>query len=603
MNTDQTKDKLTRFMDAFGGLLDKYEAANPKWMETTLLQMLYGAVQDLRDTATKDAETPYGPFLELRYPVQADWENVEPVYFHVSAEDLADAERTGQALAEGFIAVRSIFLLRHLTREVLIVFKNGKASYKVPEELDKKLAKLPRKEQVRRIEKRLKLPPRLRRIGPFYGIPAGGKRRARTYIVIEFFPCVLDLDTKQAYYPIVIGLDFTGIRAKDLDPGTRAELFKGILEGIKAAIPEENWAFLERPRPEPEARPVTKTEALVKVGLTLGHQEFGKRPRQLGLFDGLLDTTRKEIAEKSIEVIGLDISEAQRAALFAIQKLLTETDYKGNIPGKNIEGDKGFNFSGFLPALQFTPAEYLKAYGLKKKKTARGWEEYSGEERRQALQALVDLTKPFLFVAKWTYPKTVKGKTENVTDRIETIRPLIHITRGYEALTKQEDAALDKGTGTAGTDEKLKAIAIEPAPIVVKGIDRYFVLMPANYAEEIKFLVPHASKFVYRFVRWLIVQAEEKRRHRADLVILEGIQEIAYHLRMDAYIKTNQGKRIRQIITKCYKAAKDLGYLLSYGTVRGQTKDLERLELNPEKFRRAREIAEERERLEETKPA
>jgi hypothetical protein len=72
---------------------------------------------------------------------------------------------------------------------------------------------------------------------------------------------------------------------------------------------------------------------------------------------------------------------------------------------------------------------------------------------------------------------------------------------------------------------------------------------------------------------------------------------------MDAYIKSNQFKRIRQILNKCYRVAKDLGYLLSYGTVRGETKDLERLELNPEKFSRVREIEEELERLEDKKPS
>jgi hypothetical protein len=36
---------------------------------------------------------------------------------------------------------------------------------------------------------------------------------------------------------------------------------------------------------------------------------------------------------------------------------------------------------------------------------------------------------------------------------------------------------------------------------------------------------------------------------------------------------------------------------LSYSTIQGQTKELERLELNPEKFERIRKIEEERERL------
>jgi len=604
MNKDEFKDKADKFLKSLWALTDKYEEHNPEWLQTTLFQILYQAVENfkrvLEDPEEKDV-TWDAPLTELRYPVEADWDKVEPVYFHLSPMDLEDPEKVPAKFTRSFIAVKELYVLRHVTWEILVIYKGGKGYYKVPLAVDKRLAKLKKAERARRLERILKPITKVTRF-PLYEVPHG-KKTLKAFLVFQFNPCVLNVDEKVAYYPIVIGLEFRGHTAKDLDEEARASLLTEYLKAIQELIPKEDWGFIKAPRPEPEARPVTKPEALVKVGLTLEQQKFGHRPRQLGLFDGLMDTTRKEIAEKSIEVIGLDISEAQRAALFAIQKLFSATDYKGNIPGKENYKSEAFSFQGFLPALQFTPAEYLAAYGLKKRKTARGWEEYSGEERRQALQALVDLTKPFLFKAKWAYPRTVRGKTETVINRIEKISPLILITRGWEALTKQEDAALDKGAGTAGTDEKLKAIQIEPSPIVVQGIERFYALKPANYAEEIKFLVPHASKFVYRFVDWLIVQAELKRRNRAPLVILENIQEIAYHLRMDAYIKTNQGKRIRQIIAKCYKVAKDLGYLLSYETVKGQTKDLERLELNPEKFRRVREIAEERERLEEENPA
>jgi len=606
MNPDDFKDRFKKFRDAFGFFTDKYEEANPEWMKVALLQILYQAVENLK-RAIEDPEekeiTWEAPFTELRYPAQADWEKVEPQYFHVTAEDLEDPERLKETFYKGFMTVKEVYVLRQVTREILVILKGGKGFYKVPLSLDKKLAKLPKKERARRIERILKPITKVSRLGPLYDIPLAGKRRAKAYLVIQLNPCVLDVDAKEAYYPIVIGLEFRGIRPEDIDAEIRAEFWKALLQGAEEAIPKENLAFLKRPGTEPTARPVTKEAPPVKVGLSLELQKFGHRPKQLGLFDSLLDDMRKEITEKSIDVIGLDISQAQNQALFAIQKLLNDTNYLGNIPGKNIES-QGFSFKGFLPALQFTPAQYLEAFGLKKKKTARGWEEYSGEERRQALQALADLTKPYLFVYKQTYYKeTGKGKREPVIDRIEKISPLILITKGWEALTKKEDAGIDKGTPTEATDEKLKAIAIEPAPIVVKGIDKFFLLKPANYAEEIKFLCPHASKFVYRFVDWLIAQAELKRRKGRPLVIEENFEEIAYHLRMDAYIKSNQGKRIRQIINKCYQAAKDLGYLKSYGTVRGQTKDLERLELKPEKFSRVKEIKEERERLDDTRPA
>jgi len=620
MTVDEFKAQAKRFMDSFGSFLDKYEEANPEWMTITLLQVMYKAIVHLKDLIENPEEkniTWENPFTELQYPVLANWEKVEPHYFTLSSEDFKAREKAPGEKAEpdyselteeerkvrgrllekfvgGFITVKEVYIFRLLTKEILLVIGKGKWGYKLPVALDKKIARLPKKERARRIERKITKPARIK----LFDIPIKGKRPGRVYLIFGVGPCVLNVDEKRAYYPILIGLDFMGFRPKGLDEETRAALLDGILKGALEAIPKENLDFLERPGPEPTAKPVSKEAPLVKVPLHTELQKIGHRDRQLGLFDFMDDNINKEITEKKIEVIGLDISQAQNQALFAIQKLFTKTNYKGNIPGQYIES-RGFSFKGFLPALQFTPAQYLEAYGLKKIKTARGWEEYSGEERRQAFQALVDLTKPFLFV--YTRDYIEKGKP--VQDRIEKISPLILITRGWEGLTKQEGDSLNRRETTEGTDEKLKAIAIEPSPILVKGIDKFFVLKPADYAQEIKFLVPHASKFVYRFIDWLITQAELKRRHKKPLVIQENFEEIAYHLRMDAYIKSNQFKRIRQIINKCYRVAKNLGYLLNYETVRGQTKDLERLELNPEKFSRVREIEEELERLEDKKPS
>lgn len=148
----------------------------------------------------------------------------------------------------------------------------------------------------------------------------------------------------------------------------------------------------------------TTWPALVRTSLHTEDQKFGKKPlpAQLTFFD-LLDseiedpTKRKELQEKaieySLEVIGIDLTEAQNKALFAVQKLLHETDYKGNLPSKFYDGNNRFRFMGELPALRFSPAQYLEAYGVSKYQTSRGYMEFSGEERRQSLQALVDLVK------------------------------------------------------------------------------------------------------------------------------------------------------------------------------------------------------------------
>jgi len=600
MNEKEIKeisDRALEFMDTFGDFLDKYEKANPEWMKIALLQILYGAIENLKRLIEDSEEkriTWETPITELRYPVQADWEKVEPLYFHLTAADLEDPERLQEAFVKGFMTVKEVYVLRQLTREILIILKDGKAYYKVPLSLDKKLDKLPKKERARRIERILK--PVTKRVRFAYELPPVGKKRVRAYLAFQINPCVLNVDEKLAYYPIVIGIAFRGIRNQDIAPETRTEFLKALLQGTEEAIPKEDLAFLKRLKLEPTARPVTKEAPLVKTSLHTELQKFGHKPdqKQPGLFDRFLDDTRKEIEKKDVDVIGIDITPAQEQALFGLQTLLTRTNYKGNLPGEMID-DRGFKFKGHLPALEFTPAQYLEAYGLKKSLTGRGKEEYDGKDRAEALQALVDLAKKqVLFVYKTEYrvENPITKKRELRIDRIETIATLIKIIRGWEALTKKEDALLDKGTHTAATDEKLRAIAIEPAPILVQDIDSYFLLKPANYIQEINLRYPwpnRPSKFTIRLINWLITEAEIKRRKGRPLVIETSLETIAYALRMEAWIKTRQSKRIREIITKGYRIARELGYLLSYSTVQGQTKELERLELNPEKFNRVRE--------------
>lgn len=224
--------------------------------------------------------------------------------------------------------------------------------------------------------------------------------------------------------------------------------------------------------------------------------------------------------------------------------------------------------------------------------TSRGKEEFSGEERRQAIEALAQLDEKlfiFSYERKYWIP-TTKGEKELVSDVIETKDKIIKIIRGWEALTKKEASSLREGRSTSDIDKKLKAIVLRPAPILVQDIERYFILKPANCYQEIRLLYPHASKFVSRFIELLITQAEMKRRHKQPLIIEENFDEIAINLRMESYRKTKQYKRIRQILNKCYKTAKELGYLLNYSTIRGETKELDRLELNPDKFKRVKEI-------------
>lgn len=594
MDEKEFQARVGEYMETLKDVLNRYEEQNPDWWAISIFQVLYYCLKELRKMLKRHKVSWENPFIELGYPVEADWEIEAPIYLQLAPGDLEDESKVEELYKTSLAIIRNQYVLGNLTNNILVITDNKeRLEFRLPPgDLQEGLNNLTEQERAQKFGEKL-----LEKAVYNFNLPpiTIDEPQARIEIIYSIGACTLEVDNKIAYYPIAVGLNF---KPESLSTELKEAFLNQLIKTVSNMIPKENLGFLKelitRPKPEPEpvAKP-TSEAPLIKVAMQLELQKFGHKHRQLGLFDFMNDNINKEITEHKIEVIGLDISQDQNQAIFAIAKLLTDTNYQGNIPGRNKE-DSGFSFSGFLPALQFTPAEYLEAFGLKKIKTARGWEEYSGEERRRALQALVDLTKPFLFVYSRGYIKNGKP----VQDRMETISPLILITRGWEALPKQEADSLNRGKDTEGTDEKLKVIAIKPAPIFIEGIEKNFILKPANYIQEIKFLAPHASKFAYRFIDWLIAQAELKRRYKMPLIIQENFEEIAYHLRMDAYIKSNQFKRIRQILNKCYRVAKDLGYLLSYETVQGKTKDLERLELNPVKFIRVRKTEKEIERLE-----
>jgi hypothetical protein len=328
-------------------------------------------------------------------------------------------------------------------------------------------------------------------------------------------------------------------------------------------------------------------------------QKFGSTPKKQGSLFELLpkpldEEVNKDIFEYQIEVIGIDDTKSQNQALFAIQKLLNDTGYKGNTDGKTLKGeDNSFKFMGYLPMIKFTPAQYLEAYGTGKRETARGRLEFNANERTEALKALRELsTKKYLFYYKRKYWKDGK----EVYDLITTVRSLFNVVEGYESLDKAE-VDLIQNNKRDSVDEKLGFIVIEPCPLLIDQIDTYFVLKPANYYQEIKLLVGRASRHATLFIDYLITEVTKKEISAKGNEISWNIElnykTLAYKLRMNKYLETNQTKRVRKELEKCYDIAQKLGYLLEYKTIDGKTKELEQLVLNPEKFRRIKEIDEE----------
>lgn len=257
---------------------------------------------------------------------------------------------------------------------------------------------------------------------------------------------------------------------------------------------------------------------------------------------------------------GIDLSLAEDKALFAIIKLLDKTNYEGNAPGIELQAYQSqFNYEGKLPRITFTPSEYLESYGLEKRKTSRGYMEYSSNERRAALDALKSLAmKNFRIVYK---RETYDGKREPVIDRIETYSPLIKIYSKYFGLTKQEDEKLDSG-GDASIDEKA-IIGVQVYPILVDQIDSYYTLLdPRLHTITKEILGKKYSKHIPLFIEWLTVQSEFRRRKknkRNEIVI--GLEKLAARLRMYDLLENYDWKKIKQIVEECFAVGRGMRLL------------------------------------------
>lgn len=447
-------------------------------------------------------------------------------------------------------------------------------------------------------------------------LETGKNEKGTVSVEIGFEPLRWDTDPVEgtdeppdhAFYPVFVKTSLRRVRPSTWKTEEQETLLVALVDALEARFPERIAARYRedisplRKRDE-KLPPLVPTVAKVRVPsirspLHFERQKFGKEPPVQGsLFDDLeLDmTVRADVDEHKVSIVGVDLSAAQGHALHAIQTLLEGTGYRGNLKEKELSKESNsFLFSGSLPVLRFTVPQYLEAYGLtRRKRPDREKMEFLPNERAEALSTLRELAaKRFLLVYERRYWD--KAGVERF-DVVRTVRPLFNIVEGWEALSRGERNTVTAGGSTDETEEKLRALAIEPSPIFVDQIEGYHVLKPANFRQEIRLLVSHASRYVYNFAEYLMVTAEDKRR--AERLGKEAHPDVhrirekvlAYKLRMDAWVKNRQWKQIRGSLTKCCETAKALGYLTGYAFDTGATGDVVELHLNLEKFRRAGE--------------
>ncbi|MBC7475951.1 MAG: hypothetical protein H7263_16840 [Candidatus Sericytochromatia bacterium] len=578
----QTKQLENNFLR----LVSTYKKTNPNLNLNFLSKLLYSFISYLREYLEKleDRKTEWdNTIVKIEYTLETNDDGSENICLKQNS------------LEQNIMEKVYLEVFKEITGNALIIKEKNGSTFQTPKEFLKNIAELSQQEQANKIYKLFN--PESFIIKPFNDKPA---------IIISFSPLVYDKDNNQKYYQVLLKIDVGNFKPYMWKEEVSKNFWHRILEYVSQINSENTFSFINEIEPpllhlkKLDIKTIDKSKQLIKASLHTELQKFGRKPKKNGSILDLLeqpleDELQKDISDYKIEVIGLDNTKPQNQALFAIQKLFHETGYKGNSEGKTLnKDDNSFKFMGYLPAIKFTPAQYLEAYGVTKKERARGKWEYLSNERSEALKALRELSqKKYLFYYEKKYWKDAK----ELFDLITTVRSLFNLTEKYEAIDHNEVKIIENNQVSLKTEEKLSYIVLEPCPLLVDQIETYFVLKPANFYQEIKLLFGKTSKQVPLFIDFLIAEITKReissKGKDIDWIIELNYETLAYKIRMEKMIEANKVKRIKQELVKCYKIAKQLGYLLDYETIMGSTIELERLVLNPDKFRRVKEINEE----------
>jgi len=258
------------------------------------------------------------------------------------------------------------------------------------------------------------------------------------------------------------------------------------------------------------------------------------------------------------------------------------------LDAKNPEIKEDVKLQDMGTSLEFeTKVEFLEAYGVRKRKTKKGWIQYDTSESRRAMRGLYGLTKHNLLYYERTYWEEKKMKT----DVIAFMGSLVRMVIKGKGLSEEEIMKFRNETITPEEFERLFTYEIDIANILIDQWKNHFMLLPNTLFEDIRQITTgRQSKYPALFIEWLILQAEMRRRKmnvkKADLGLEIKIhyKNLARTLRMDARIKKRQWGKIRKELCQCFETACKMGYLSN--TILDELDDDGMCELtfNPEKY-------------------
>jgi hypothetical protein len=289
----------------------------------------------------------------------------------------------------------------------------------------------------------------------------------------------------------------------------------------------------------------------IRAAVHLQLQKIGKSEKEKKKIINSFRNDAEYQEIKDINVVGLDLTVLQNQALHAIQVLLDQTNYEGNMEPTYMNSP-AFGFEGYLPVIKFTPACYYDAFGLTKYKTKSGKNQFRGGDRENAIEALRSL-----FNRQFIICYTQKVYSEN--KKIKGYKK-VHVKVFRKLFGDIEQREVEDKNG----NKYLQSIMMTMSPVFVAQLKSYTVAKPINYIQEVKKLSPRASEYVYRFIEHVLNQS---RLNNKNGLVRVSEDALANQLRMDNFIKRRKGKEIRKVIEKSLEVAKGIDFISSYSII------------------------------------
>lgn len=277
-----------------------------------------------------------------------------------------------------------------------------------------------------------------------------------------------------------------------------------------------------------------------------------EKAKQLGIFDRLNQTTKKEIEKSGIEkkeiVEGIRLSPSETKVIDCLCKLLHENSqisdpkedsyYSGNLDFDLVE--HGEDKATPAPKLAFTLYELTREY--------KGGEYVAGKDIDNVRQVLTDLDNKKFLLSYVETARTVGGG--RVEQKIEDFRKLIHIVKISQTEYSKEDIELSRQEETV----------ILLSPIFRRQIDSKFILYPndINRRTIIAYGSHNLSDIALR-LRDYLMREHSSKRFTPEI----GLEKL-YYLLAEKWMKESRKKKVKEYTDRALETVKNLGLLKSY---------------------------------------